>query len=106
MLSTTRIRSGLPGRRLLHPVLALVRWPRDHHRLIGNAVRGLLEDPARWSTGAERFDLRHVHADQHLASGQGLHYRLGATLGKLEARLALGELARRFPRQEMRVRTG
>jgi len=67
-----------------------------------------------------------VNADQHLAFGQGLRYCLGANLGKLEARLAFGELAHRFPQlhltpgqqvtfhpnisfrapQEIRVRTG
>lgn len=74
----------------------------------------------------ERFDLRRANADQHLAFGKGLHYCLGGNLGKLEARLAVEELARRFRRlqlspgqqftfhpdisfrgpQEMRVRTG
>jgi cytochrome P450 len=46
----------------------------------------------------ERFDLRRANADQHLAFGKGLHYCLGAHLGKLEARIALEELAHRFPR--------
>lgn len=127
--------------------------------LIGNLVRRLLEDPARWdqivdepaligaaveetlrfdpsvpvwrrvTTGPtdlgevalpggaklflwlaaagrdpsvfpepEQFDLRRSNADEHLAFGRGLHYCLGANLGKLEARLALEELSRRFPR--------
>jgi cytochrome P450 len=46
----------------------------------------------------DRFDLARPNADQHLAFGKGLHYCLGASLGKLEARLALEELAIRFPR--------
>ena len=36
-------------------------------------------------------------AEQHLAFGKGLHYCLGANLGKLEAQIAVTELARRFP---------
>jgi cytochrome P450 len=36
-------------------------------------------------------------AGQHLAFGKGLHYCLGANLGKLEAQIAVTELARRFP---------
>lgn len=36
--------------------------------------------------------------DQHLAFGKGLHYCLGAYLGKLEGRIVLEELVRRFPR--------
>jgi cytochrome P450 len=126
--------------------------------LIGNAVRRLLEDPARWDQMVaepalipaaveemlrfdpsvpvwrrvttrptelggvslpaeaklflwlaaagrdatvfpepERFDPRRPDADKHLAFGLGLHYCLGASLGRLEARLALEELAHRFP---------
>jgi cytochrome P450 len=46
----------------------------------------------------ERFDLHRSNADQHLAFGKGLHYCLGAHLGKVEARIVLDELLRRFPR--------
>jgi cytochrome P450 len=37
-----------------------------------------------------------VDADRHLAFGQGLHYCLGANLGRLEAQIAITELARRY----------
>jgi hypothetical protein len=46
----------------------------------------------------DRFDPGRGNAGQHLAFGLGLHYCLGANLGKLETRLALEELARRYPR--------
>jgi cytochrome P450 len=45
----------------------------------------------------ERFDLHRHDAHRSLAFGKGIHYCIGAGLGKLEARLALAELARRFP---------
>jgi cytochrome P450 len=45
----------------------------------------------------DEFDLRRPDADRHLAFGQGLHYCLGANLGKLEAQIAVAELARRYP---------
>lgn len=127
--------------------------------LIGNVVRRLLEDPARWDdvvadpalipaavdetlrhdpsvpawrrvttrpvtlggvdlpAGAklflwlaasgrddsvfrnpDTFDLRRTDASKTLAFGKGIHYCLGAALGRLEARLALEALTRRFPR--------
>jgi hypothetical protein len=126
--------------------------------LIGNTVRRLLEDPARWAAivtqpglipaaveeslrydpsvpvwrrvttrpvtlggvpmpaGAklflwlaaagrdaaafdrpDEFDLHRADAGRHLAFGQGLHFCLGANLGKLEAQIAVAELARRYP---------
>jgi cytochrome P450 len=126
--------------------------------LIGNTVRRLLEDPARWAEIAarpglipaaveeslrydpsvpvwrrvttrpvtlggvslpegarlflwlaaagrdaaafgdpDRFDLHRPDADRHLAFGKGLHFCLGANLGKLETQIAITELARRYP---------
>jgi cytochrome P450 len=44
------------------------------------------------------FDMHRTDAEHHLAFGQGLHYCLGANLGKLEAQIAVAELARRYPR--------
>jgi len=127
--------------------------------LIGNVVRRLLEDPARWDSvvadptlipgavletlrydpsvpvwrrvtkrpvtlggvhlpeGAklflwlaasgrdasvfpepEKFDLERTNATKTLAFGKGIHYCLGAALGKLESELALEGLTHRFPR--------
>lgn len=43
------------------------------------------------------FDLDRHNAGQHLAFGRGLHYCLGASLGKLETRLALEVLTTYFP---------
>jgi cytochrome P450 len=126
--------------------------------LIGNVVRRLLEDPARWDLvvsdpglipgavletlrhdpsvpvwrrvtkrpvtlggvdlpeGAKlflwlpasgrdgsifpepgKFDVRRPNATKTLAFGRGIHYCLGAALGKLEAQIALEILMRRFP---------
>jgi hypothetical protein len=45
----------------------------------------------------DHFDLLRPDADRHLAFGKGLHYCLGANLGKLEAQIALAELTRRYP---------
>jgi cytochrome P450 len=46
----------------------------------------------------DTFDLHRADADRHLAFGQGVHFCLGANLGRLEASIALAELARRYPR--------
>ncbi len=43
------------------------------------------------------FDLHRPDSDRHLAFGQGLHFCLGANLGKLETQIAVAELARRYP---------
>jgi cytochrome P450 len=45
----------------------------------------------------DEFNLHRTGADHHLAFGKGLHYCLGANLGKLEAQIAIAELARRYP---------
>jgi cytochrome P450 len=44
------------------------------------------------------FDLRRANATKALAFGKGVHYCLGAALGRLEAQVALDVLTRVFPR--------
>jgi cytochrome P450 len=46
----------------------------------------------------DRFDLHRPDAERHLAFGKGVHFCLGANFGKLEAQIAIAELARRYPR--------
>ena len=45
----------------------------------------------------DRFDARRT-PNRHLGFGHGIHLCLGASLARLEARIALGELLRCFPR--------
>jgi cytochrome P450 len=46
----------------------------------------------------ETFDLSRANTSKTLAFGKGIHYCLGAALGKLEAQVALDGLTHRFPR--------
>jgi cytochrome P450 len=59
--------------------------------LIGSAYR----DDRRFPDG-DRFDV-HREVGQHLTFGYGVHFCLGAALARLEGRIALDELLRRFP---------
>ena len=45
----------------------------------------------------DRFDIRRTDNGRHLALGFGLHYCLGSSLARLETRIALAALLRRFP---------
>ena len=63
--------------------------------LIGAANR----DEARFVNG-ETFDI-HRPAQSHLTFGVGAHFCLGASLARLEGRIALDELLTRFPEWEV-----
>ena len=54
-------------------------------------------DQAHWGPTADRVDVRREGAAEHLSFGGGHHYCLGAALARLEAQVAIGRLARRFP---------
>jgi cytochrome P450 len=49
----------------------------------------------------DEFDLQRAGADQHLAFGKGLHYCLGANMGRLEAQIAITQLANRHPHLQL-----
>jgi cytochrome P450 len=63
--------------------------------MIGSANR----DPRQFRD-AEQFDVTR-EPNPHIAFGVGNHFCLGATLARLEARIALTELLRRFTRFEL-----
>jgi cytochrome P450 len=54
-------------------------------------------DPAVFES-PERLDLGRANARDHLSFGHGIHHCLGAPLARLEARVGLSRLYRRFPR--------
>lgn len=54
-------------------------------------------DPARFGPDADRLDLTRPDAGQHVSFGSGVHYCLGASLARLEGRIAIGSFVRRFP---------
>ena len=59
--------------------------------LVGAAVRDERQVPH-----GDVFDI-HREARQHLAFGVGTHYCLGSALARLEGRIALEEILKRFP---------
>jgi cytochrome P450 len=63
--------------------------------LVGSANR----DDRRFPDG-DRFDI-HRKVGQHLTFGYGTHFCLGAALARLEGRVALDEVLKRFPEWEV-----
>ena len=62
-------------------------------------------DPAKWGDEAQSLDVTRPGAAQHLAFGSGIHHCLGASLARLEGRIAIGTLIRRFPALELATDT-
>jgi cytochrome P450 len=85
------------------PVQArLVTKDVEHHGapLPGGSIVLLLNASAnrdeRQFSDPDRFDI-HRKSQRHLSFGYGLHFCLGAHLARIEARVALEEVLRRFP---------
>ncbi|MBC7835417.1 MAG: cytochrome P450 [Phycisphaerales bacterium] len=86
-------------------LMATERYTRDDVELAGVPIpRGSLVYPVIAS--ANRDEHQFTHADsldlarepnRHVAFGQGAHYCMGASLARLEGKLALGALLTRFP---------
>jgi cytochrome P450 len=64
--------------------------------LVGSANR----DDRKYPDG-DRFDIRRQTRPRHLAFGWGAHACLGAALARVEGRVVLDEILRRFPDWEV-----
>ena len=56
-------------------------------------------DERKWPD-ADRFDI-HRKINRHLSFGYGIHFCMGAALARLEGRVALEEVLKRFPSWEV-----
>lgn len=94
--------------RWVTPIQAFCRTAVEDTELGGTAVRQgdylvLLyasgnRDEAAFGVTADRFDVHRPASPAHVAFGFGEHLCLGASLARLEARLVVEELLRRYPR--------
>ena len=100
--------------RLESPSPAQARYVQHHVDLYGTTVpegsvmlllNGAANRDERHWTDPDRFD---VHRDEgtHLAFGYGLHFCLGAALARLEGRVALQEILRRWPEWDVDIDRG
>lgn len=100
--------------RLESPSPAQARWVQRDVELHGTTVpegsimlllNGAANRDERHWTDPDRLD---VHRDEgpHLAFGYGLHFCLGAALARLEGRVALEEILRRWPAWEVDIEAG
>ena len=100
--------------RLESPSPAQARWVQHDVEVHGTTVpegsimlllNGAANRDERHWTDPDRFD---VDRDEgpHLAFGYGLHFCLGAALARLEGRVALEEILRRWPAWEVDIEAG
>ncbi len=68
--------------------------PRGSAMLLLNGSAN--RDQRHWGASGDEFDI-HRKIDHHLSFGYGLHFCLGAALARLEGRVALDEMLKRFP---------
>ena len=63
---------------------------------IHTSIAAANRDPAVFDD-PDRVDITRRNANQHLAFATGIHVCLGATLARIEGRIAIGRLVQRFP---------
>ncbi|HVG59339.1 MAG TPA: cytochrome P450 [Hyalangium sp.] len=91
------------------PIQRLSRVITEDFELHGQTLRkgqkaflmiGAANRDSRQFPEGDRLDLRRQE-NRHIAFGFGLHYCLGAALGRLEGQIALSTLLRRFPKMKL-----
>jgi cytochrome P450 len=63
-------------------------------------LNGSADRDERYFPDPDRYDVRRT-IDRHLAFGYGIHFCIGAALARLEARVAIEQTLKRFPRWEV-----
>jgi len=58
-------------------------------------------DQAQFGADADRLRLERANARQHVSFGAGVHHCLGAALARVEGRVAVSRLIRRFPNLDL-----
>ncbi len=58
-------------------------------------------DPAKFGPTAEELDVTRADAHHHISFGSGVHHCLGAALARLEGRVTIPKVLRRFPEMEL-----
>jgi cytochrome P450 len=89
-----------PPRIALRPIGAIPRGDK-----VGLAVLGANRDPEAFED-PDAFDIRRTDVNRHLGFGHGIHYCLGAGLGRLEGRVVFRRLAQRLPGLQLTTKEG
>ena len=89
-----------PPRFALRPLGPIPRGDK-----VGLSILGANRDPEAFEE-PDAFDIRRTDAGRHLGFGHGIHYCLGAGLGRLEARVVFRRLAERLPGLQLTTKEG
>ncbi len=84
------------GNRLAGEDIALTDCTLPAGTYIHTSIAGANRDPAVFGK-PEKLDITRKNARQHLAFATSIHVCLGAALARIEGRIAIGSLVRRFP---------
>lgn len=89
------------------PVHLARRFTLRPHRLAGHEIpagamvlaslAGANRDEGFWGPDADRLRLDRENARRHVSFGGGVHHCVGGALARIQGRVAIGELVRRFP---------
>ncbi|MFD8118359.1 cytochrome P450 [Streptomyces microflavus] len=86
----------LARRITLHPLL-MAELTIPAGSVVLASLAGANRDENFWGPDADRLRLDRENARRHVTFGGGAHYCIGGGLARIQGRIAIGELVRRFP---------
>ena len=96
------VRYDSPGTRGVRRALVDFEWRGSRIRAgqtVTNLIGAANRDPERFPD-PDKLDITR-HPNEHLGFGQGIHFCLGASLARLEGKIAFRAMMRRLPDMEL-----
>ncbi len=89
------------SRRIMLKPIEVDGQPLEVGEFVMTGLGAANRDPRKFGADADQLRLDRDAAKEHVSFGSGVHHCLGGALARMEGRIAIGRLVRRFPQMEL-----